>query len=144
MNKDYELNPAVTGDYLVFHDLRRASRPPDAALSLGDVAMLVPRPPDAAPRTPEAMRLASWAGERLEDMETRIKAEMKRRDAVESVLKAETDWFAKCASRAEAASDRWHARYRRVCAFSVCAVGGFVWLLAPHVWDAALWLWRLF
>ena len=38
--KDYELRPAASGDYLVFHDLRAANRPPDAALSPVEVAFL--------------------------------------------------------------------------------------------------------
>jgi hypothetical protein len=56
----YELRQSANGDYMVFHDLRRAARPPDAALD---------------------KERTTWM-----ELERRAVAEMDRRDKVEDGL----------------------------------------------------------
>jgi hypothetical protein len=72
----------------------------------------------------------------------RCEDEVCRQGDARHALRRERDWYRDAWLREQAEAEKWHARHGSVCWFSIFAVSAVVWLLAPHLWDAAVWIWR--
>jgi hypothetical protein len=72
----------------------------------------------------------------------RCEDEVCRQGDARHALRRERDWYRDAWLREQAEAEKWHARHGSVCWFSIFAVSAVVWLLASHLWDAAVWIWR--
>jgi hypothetical protein len=136
------LSSSLSADQLLAH-VRIAGRPgpSDPGPGVYDVENLhrmANRPPDAALDPVSVIML---------DLENRAKAEMERRDAVESRLKAQVDWWAEGVFVAWKREERLKRTIRQlvwICGPVICALfWANVWLGWEYICQVAAWIWGL-